>query len=64
MGTVKITHTMVCPLCGVENFTRVHRSFWMRWFHRSRRYRCRHCRSEILLLARGPARSDSTPGEA
>jgi transposase-like protein len=66
MGLARITRNMVCPVCGVDDFTRVHRAFWMRWLHGSRRYRCRHCRSEILLVAPPPgaADKDATRGEA
>jgi DNA-directed RNA polymerase subunit RPC12/RpoP len=61
----KLTRDMVCPSCGVVDFTRKHRRFWMRWWRGSRLYQCRHCRSSILLLARRnmPGESTSTPGE-
>lgn len=46
----KITRKKVCPGCGGNDFSRIHRKFWMRWFHGSRLLVCRHCRTRILLL--------------
>ena len=45
-----ITRKKICPSCGLVDFTRKHRTFWMRWFASGRLYQCRHCRSRILLL--------------
>ncbi len=46
-----------CPTCGGIDFTRRHRSFWMRWFTGSQFLVCRHCRSKVLLLG---AQADQT----
>jgi hypothetical protein len=47
---LRITNKKVCPSCGVVDFTRKHRSAWMRLLRGSRLYQCRHCRDHILLL--------------
>jgi hypothetical protein len=46
---LKITRKKVCPSCGVVDFTRKHRAYWMRLLRGSRLYQCRHCRDQILL---------------
>ncbi len=46
----RITRKKVCPHCGVVDFTRRHRSLWMRLFPNSRHYQCRHCRTNVLLI--------------
>jgi hypothetical protein len=45
-----ITRKKRCPSCGDNDFSRKHRSLWMRWFNGSRLYQCRRCRQRILLL--------------
>lgn len=47
---IRIIKTKRCPTCGGADFTRKHRSFWMRWFSGSRYFICRHCRTRVLLL--------------
>jgi len=54
----KITRKKVCPTCGGDDFSRIHRSFWMHWFHGSRLFICRHCRERILLLKQADDKSD------
>lgn len=46
----RITSKRVCHVCGGTDFTRYHRSFWMRFLKGSQFLRCRQCRSTILLL--------------
>ena len=46
----RITRKRRCPTCGLNDFMRYHRRFWMRMFSGSQLLKCRHCRSTILLL--------------
>jgi hypothetical protein len=39
-----------CPTCGGDDFTRRHRTPWMRLFRRSQFFVCRQCRTPLLLL--------------
>ena len=57
-----ITRKRVCQVCGCEDLTRYHRSFWMRIFRGSQLLRCRQCRATILLLRdkRRPADQPTT----
>jgi hypothetical protein len=48
-----ITRRKRCPSCGDNDFSRKHRTLWMRWFKGSRLYQCRRCRRRILLLSGG-----------
>lgn len=57
-----ITRRKRCPNCGEIDFTRKHRSFWMRWFKGSRLFQCRRCRTRILLLRE--ALEPSEPSDA
>lgn len=47
-----------CPTCGGIDFTRRHRSFWMRWFSNSQFFVCRHCRTRVLWVGAKPARTE------
>lgn len=55
---LRITRKKICPSCGVNDFTRKHRSFWMHWISGSRLYQCRHCRDHVLLLQDPQAAAD------
>lgn len=58
-----ITHKKRCHTCGGNDFTRYHRSLWMRMFSGSQLFRCRQCRSEILLLRNARGDAEVTPDE-
>ena len=56
-----ITRKKHCPDCGNTDFSRKHRSLWMRWFKGSRLYQCRRCRTRILLLSEPETPADEYP---
>lgn len=60
---VRISRKKTCPTCGVTDFTRKPRSFWMRWVAGSRLYQCRHCRDYILLLSEDDSDDDRVTPE-
>jgi len=55
----RITHKKVCPGCGGDDLSRIHRKFWMRWLKGSRLFVCRHCRTRILLLRQEQSESET-----
>lgn len=60
-AVVRFMRKKTCPTCGVVDFTRRPRTFWMRWFPGSRLYQCRHCRDYILLLGGADSEDEVTP---
>lgn len=59
---VYLTRKTCCPGCGRDDKTRFPRRSWMRYFKIEEHYRCRACRSHILML-RNPARVEPAPAD-